>query len=146
MNYLQRLEHWGDTHHPKWVDLVRIGLGIFLCYKGVAFASNMGDVMDLMKGNVPFSGLLLLLAGHYIIYAHIAGGFLLAIGMLTRVACLIQIPVLLGALIFINANEGLLKPFSELLLSIAVLAGLIYFLIIGSGPWSWDKMSEKEDK
>ena len=33
MNFLHRIQHWGDSHHPKWLDIVRIILGIFLCYE-----------------------------------------------------------------------------------------------------------------
>ena len=142
MNLVQRLEHWGDRHHPKWLDLLRIALGVFLCLKGIEFATNMSTVMNMMTGNMPFSSFMMILIGHYVVFAHIMGGFLLAIGLLTRFACLIQIPILIGAIIFINTNE-MLRPFSELFLSILILGLLIYFLIIGSGPWSVDAFIEK---
>lgn len=144
MNYLQRLEVWGDHHHPKWLDLLRIAFGIFLCVKGIEFANNMNQVEEMMTRNLPFSGLMLILLSHYILFAHIMGGFLLAIGLLTRFACLIQIPVLLGAIIFINAS--MLRPFSELFLALLILALLVYFLIIGSGPWSLDRVIEKGNR
>jgi uncharacterized membrane protein YphA (DoxX/SURF4 family) len=145
MNLVQRLEHWGDRHHPKWLDLLRIALGVFLCLKGIEFATNMSTVMNMMTGNMPFSSFMMILIGHYVVFAHIMGGFLLAIGLLTRFACLIQIPILIGAIIFINTNE-MLRPFSELFLSILILGLLIYFLIIGSGPWSVDAFIEKSNK
>jgi len=146
MNYVQRLELWGDRHHPKWLDLLRIALGIFLCLKGIEFATNMGTVMSLMTGTMPFSDFIMIIIGHYIVFAHIMGGFLLALGLLTRFACLIQIPVLLGAIIFINISGAMMRPFSELFLSILILALLVYFLIIGSGPWSLDRVIEKSTK
>src|SRR2546423_5536775 len=99
MNAIQRLEFWGEAHHPLWADIIRIALGIFLCYKGVEFANNMNLVMNLMANRVPFSSFMIILLGHYIVFVHILGGFLLALGMLTRFACLIQIPILLGAII-----------------------------------------------
>ena len=141
MNYVQRLEQWGDMHHPKWVDLLRIILGVFLCIKGVEFARHLNAVQELVSRKVPFSSLVLILISHYILFAHIMGGFLLATGLLTRFACLLQIPVLLGAIIFINAS--MLQPFSEILLSVLILALLVYFLIIGSGPWSLDRVIER---
>ncbi|HEU4858700.1 MAG TPA: DoxX family membrane protein, partial [Chitinophagaceae bacterium] len=67
----------------------------------------------------------------------------LALGVFTRMACLIQIPILLGAVFFVSTNEEMLRPYSELLLSIIVLLLLIYFLIAGNGPWS---IKIKEDK
>ena len=144
MNYVQRLEHWGDTHHPKWIDLLRMALGIFLCFKGIEFANNMTTVTNLVKGQIPFNDFMTLILVHFILGAHILGGALLTLGLLTRFACLIQIPVLLGAIIFVNAP--LLESFSELFLSILVLLLLIYFLIVGSGPWSLDRAINDEEK
>lgn len=136
MNLLQRVEFWGDTHHSKWLDIIRIALGIFLCYKGIDFLNNMSGMMNLMTENVPFGSFMLLVLGHYIVFAHIAGGFLMALGILTRFASLIQIPILIGAIIFINSSADVMKPYSELIISILVLLLLIFFLIVGNGPWS----------
>ncbi len=146
MNIVQRLEHWGDHHHPKWLDLLRIALGVFLCLKGIEFATNMSVVMGLMNDNIPFSSFMMILIGHYIVFAHILGGFLLAVGLLTRFACAIQIPILLGAIIFINFSSDMMRPFSELFLTILVLLLLVYFLIIGSGPWSLDRAIERSNQ
>jgi putative oxidoreductase len=144
MNLVQRLEHWGDAHHPKYLDLLRIALGIFLCFKGIEFLNNMGAMMNLMDARLSFGSLTLVIIGHYIVFAHIIGGFLLVLGLLTRFACLIQIPILLGAVILINLSSDMLRPFSELALSIIVLLLLIYFLIIGNGPWSFDYFLDRE--
>jgi putative oxidoreductase len=142
MNYLQRLEHWGDTHHSKYLDLLRMALGVLLCFKGIEFANNSVLLNETIGQQVPFNSLLLLLLGHYVIFAHIMGGFLLAVGLLTRFACLIQIPILLGAIIFIHSD--IVNHFSELLLTLIILGLLIYFMIIGNGPWSLDSLMEKE--
>src|SRR5215216_3232011 len=113
MNLVQRLEHWGDTHHPKWLDLLRIALGIFLCFKGIEFYNSIGTMMNLMNSRFEsFGSLALVIIGHYIIFAHILGGFLLILGLLTRFACLIQIPVLLGAVFFVNISRDMMRPFS----------------------------------
>jgi len=144
MTYLQRLEHWSDLHYPRWMDIIRIALGIFLCFKGVEFAQNTSKLMGIMTNQVPFSSFMLLLVSHYILFAHILGGFLLAIGMLTRLAALIQIPILLGAIIFINSSPAMIRDFSGLILSILVLLLLIWFLIAGGGLWSFDEIIDKE--
>ena len=137
MNYVQRLEHWGEAHHPKWVDIIRIALGVFLFIKGIEFANNMNTVSALLAEKASFSSFMIVLLVHYLIFAHIVGGFLLAVGLLTRVACIIQIPVLLGAIVLVNWE--VMKPFSLFILSLIVLLLLIYFTIIGSGPWSLDR-------
>jgi len=145
MNLLQRLEYWGDRHHPRWMDIVRIALGIFLVYKGVDFLSNMSDLVTLMSSETSFGSFAYVLAGHYTAFAHILGGILLIVGVLTRFACIIQIPVLLGALFFVSTNKEMLKPYSEILLTVVVLLLLIYFLIAGNGPWSLKITEEKRE-
>ena len=136
MDTLHRLEEWGNHHHPKWLDLIRIALGVFLCYKGIDFLQNTSALTSIIQNRAPFGTLVLILATHYVLFAHILGGILLVLGLFTRFACVIQIPILLGAIIFINSAKDALRPYSELFLSILVLLLLIYFLIVGNGPWA----------
>ena len=128
MNLLEKFEQWGDRHHPKWLDIIRIALGIFLCYKGIDFLRNTSELVSLMKNTSPFSEFMIILLGHVVTFVHIVGGFFLAIGMFTRAACLIQIPVLSGAIVFVNINatRDAFSPYSELFLSIIILLLLIY--------------------
>jgi len=139
MNYIQRMEHWGDTHHPAWMDFVRIILGVVLLWKGIEFAGNMNRLMSLM-GDLPFGNFMMIILAHYVLFAHILGGILIMMGLLTRFACIMQIPILLAAL-FLN----IFNQFSELPLSLLVLVLLVYFLVIGSGRWSLDWYINKED-
>ena len=141
MNQIQRLEHWGDTHHPKWMDIVRIALGLFLLLKGIEFANNMNQLMAMMSG-LPFGNFMMVILAHYVLFAHILGGILLITGLLTRLACIIQIPILFPAIFAVN----IFRQFSELSLSILVLLLLFYFLIIGSGRWSLDYYINREDE
>ena len=138
MNVLQRLEFWGDRHHPKWADILRFALGIFLCYKGIEFLENMSSMISRMIGFLPNSYFALSLLGHYIVFAHLVGGLMLAFGLLTRAACLLQIPILIGAIFFINQEE-MFRPFQQIDITIVCLAGLINFLIAGNVPRSVDK-------
>src|SRR5581483_3404249 len=142
MNLVQRVEHWGEAHHPQWLDIVRILLGIFLCYKGVDFLMNMGQMLSLITNNMSFGSFTEMMMGNYISFAHILGGILLILGVLTRFACLLQIPILVGAVFFVNTS--LYRPFSEVLLTIVVLLLLICFLIIGNGRIQFLKFREGE--
>ena len=145
MDLLHRLEFWGERHHPRWMDIVRIALGIFLVYKAVDFLNNMSDLVSLMSQNTSFGSFAYILAGHYVVFAHLLGGILLIFGVLTRFACVIQIPVLIGAIFFVGTNKEMLRPYSELLVSIIVLLLLVYFLIAGNGPLSV-KLADTEKK
>lgn len=136
MNLIEKFEAWGDRHHPKWLDIIRIALGLFLFWKGIDYLQNTSKLTSLMKERSPFDDFVTILIGHYVTFAHLIGGLFLAIGMFTRAACLIQIPILLGAIIFINIYPDQLQTYNELFVSVIVLLLLIYFLIAGNGPWS----------
>ncbi len=146
MDLLHRIEIWGEKHHPKLLDILRIALGFFLFIKGVESLNNMSQLLNLMTGPDLFGSFSILVLSHYIVFAHLLGGILMILGILTRFACLIQIPVMIGAVIFINSSGNFMLPYSELLLSLLVLLLLIYFLIIGNGPWSLDTFIDIESK
>src|SRR5690242_11385429 len=114
MNYAQRIALWGDRHHPKWLDIVRILLGIFLCYKGFELLSNINMISNQMSDKLSFGAFGIAMLSHFIVFAHIVGGGMLVFGLLTRIACLIQIPIVLGAIFFADHSGNLFRPFSEL--------------------------------
>jgi len=144
MNLVQRVEHWGDAHHPQWLDIVRIALGVFLCYKGVEFLTNMSNMLALMTTKMSFGSFTSVMMSNYISFAHILGGILLILGVLTRFACILQIPVMIGAIFFISASPDMYRPFSQLLLAIVVLLLLVLFLIVGNGRLQLLKFSEEK--
>jgi putative oxidoreductase len=143
MNSLQRLEHWGEAHHPRYLDILRVALGVFLFIKGIEFAGKSSPLPEILSTQVAFSGFMQMLLQHYIIFAHIAGGFMIATGLLTRVAAIAQIPILLGALIFFNWS--MMSHFSDFILTLLILMLLVWFVIIGSGPWSLDRALDREE-
>lgn len=138
---MHRVERWADAHHPIWVDFIRIGLGIFILTKGIMFVQNTDAIYNIMR-NSQFPWVSVGLA-HYVAFAHLVGGLFIAIGLITRVAILFQIPVLLGAVFFVNAERGFYTENSELWVSLIVLALLIFFLIFGSGKISVDRLIRK---
>jgi uncharacterized membrane protein YphA (DoxX/SURF4 family) len=144
MNYLQRLEYWGEAHHPKYMDILRIAFGIFLLFKGIEFANNTALLAESMQTETPFNSFLVIILVHYVIFAHIVGGFLIGAGLLTRAASIAQIPILIGALIFVQADA--MQHFSGFFLALLTLLLLVYFSIIGSGPWSLDRLLWSEEE
>ena len=136
MNILQRFEQWGDAHHPKWLDLIRIVLGGFLFYKGVDFLNNSSAITGPLSTKTSFGNFVIISLSHYVVFAHILGGIMLILGFFTRFACLIQIPILIGAVFFISFASDVLKPYNELFISIIVLLLLFYFMVVGNGPWA----------
>jgi putative oxidoreductase len=145
MSVIQKFESWGDLHHPKILDVIRMLLGIFLVIKGVAFLRNTPYLRALiiennMLAESPASITFLI---YYVTYVHMTGGALIFLGLKTRMASLFQLPIIFGAVFFVNV----LSPFvnSELWLSVLVLALLVLFTVIGSGPLSLDTvLSDKK--
>ncbi len=138
MNLLQRIERWGNSHHPKWIDGLRILLGLLLMWKGIQFVMDI-DVLKARIAEQPFLTALSFWLAHYIVFAHLAGGLFIALGLLTRLGALVNLPVLIGAVFFVNAGTNLFAVYPELSLSIAVLLLILFFIVEGSGRISVDE-------
>ncbi len=143
MSVITDVEKWGNNHRPGFLDFFRMILGIFITYKGVFFITHMNELEMTASGvNVAFAAVVL---SHYIVFAHILGGPLIFFGLFTRIVCVIQLPILIGAVIFVNLPRGLLSIGNmELWASIVVLVGLVVFVIFGAGRYSIDAKRRRE--
>lgn len=144
MKMMDKIEQWGDTHHPAWMDTLRIGLGVLLFIKGIMFISDTTQLLQLVSGLD--LQLWTVTAVHYVAFAHIFGGFLIALGCLTRFASIIQIPILVTAVFAVNIRQGFSYMNSELWLSMVALFLVVVFAIIGSGKFSMDEYMRTHDK
>jgi len=141
MNLIHRIEHWGDTHHPRWLDIVRIILGTVIFAKGVSFIADTTILFQLLtSSNFHLS---IWMAVHYIAFVHIVGGIFIALGFATRIAVVLQLPILIGAVFFVNMTNGFDFLNSEFWLSLAVLLLLLLFLVVGSGAYSLDHAMDR---
>lgn len=117
-------------------DLMRAYLGIALSVRGVLFISEpdlvMGYLEDLEGWFLPYALV------HYVAIAHLCGGIMLAVGLATRFAAAIQLPVLAGAVFLVHSSGGLLHAGQSLEFSSLVLALLAVYLVFGSGKLSVD--------
>ncbi len=144
MNLITKIEDWGNSHRPGFLDFFRIILGGFITYKGAMFAQNIEQLeMSIQGTNMHFLGVVV---AHYVIFAHLLGGPLLAAGLFTRIMCFVQIPILLGAVLLVNAPQGFMSVGShmELEISLVVLSGLILFMVFGAGKFSVDEKRRQE--
>jgi putative oxidoreductase len=125
-------------------DLLRIYLGVALFIRGALFVANP----DRLVGLVGSSGdwFVPLLVAHYVGIAHLGGGILLALGVATRVAALVQIPVLLGAVFLVHWGDGLLRAGQSLELAGLVLAMLVTYAVFGAGPLSLDHRARAQQR
>jgi uncharacterized membrane protein YphA (DoxX/SURF4 family) len=136
---MQRFIAWADAHREYWLDCVRIYLGLGLLARGLLLITNTstGYFVDLLQGSGQawiMSGMML----HYVMMAHFVGGLLLTIGFLTRIAALVQIPILVGAVFFVHRQDGLFALGQSLEFSALVLFLLCVFVVAGAGKLSLD--------
>jgi putative oxidoreductase len=138
MALAKKRKRWGDRHHYAFVDLLRILLGIFLFLKGFAFMQNLSYLQWVLENEVALnlsSGIIQVLM-YYVAFIHMAGGLLIMLGLITRLASILQLPVVLAAVFTIGIFKSPLN--SDLWLSIFTAVLLFMFTIIGSGTFSLD--------
>jgi len=140
---LHQLQQWSITHHPKWLVIVRVALGFSLILKGFYFISNSVYLQNVLQQS-NLSGMEWLKIAIPVL--HLAGGSLIVAGLFTRWAVLIQIPILAGAVFFVNARHGVFAGQSELGLSLAILVLLCFFFAEGGGPISLDDYFRRNPK
>jgi putative oxidoreductase len=143
MTTIEQLRSWSAAHHPRWLIIIRIGLGLFLMAKGINFIRDSSMLDQLLYGNAQAANNTTHWLPIIITWANLLGGFLIMIGLWTRLICLLQLPILIGAIVFINVQKGGFAPESELGLAILTLVLVLFFLIEGSGPLSLDGYFER---
>ncbi|MEI8053491.1 MAG: DoxX family protein [Bacteroidota bacterium] len=122
--------------------IFRILLGIGLFLKGIDYIRNKSLIRNAFTDSKSLQDYFWLQT--LIPWLNLLCGVFIIIGLFTRLAAFIQIPILVGAIVFVNAKKGMFAGDSELLLSVAILLLLIIFSIKGSGPVSWDKWIKKD--
>lgn len=146
MNLIDKIQNWGDHHHPKWIDYLRILLGLVLIWKGVSFYTNMHAFSLLMKGGILGKAVSISMLAHFIIIVHIIGGAAIVLGTYTRTFCLINIPILIGAIVFVDTSAGIFRPYTDFWIALPVLAALIFFCVEGNGIISIEHEEPKKKK
>jgi putative oxidoreductase len=134
MTLQHRISEWSIAHNPKWLAFFRVALGLCLLLKGFSFFNHAFQFHDLMVSSF---GIDQSWVDYAVIWINIAAGFLIVLGVFTRIACLIQIPIIIGAIIFVHAHEGIFAFQSNLVFSIMILLLLIVFFIEGDGQVSF---------
>ena len=127
---------WLEARRHLCFELLRIYLGVGLFMKGVLFASSPELLASLTReGQLDAWATII---AHYVVVAHLCGGVMLAIGLLTRVAAIVQLPILCGAMLFVHWQDGLFTRTQNLEFTLFVLFTLVLVAAYGPGRWSLD--------
>ncbi|MBA4744335.1 MAG: DoxX family protein [Muricauda sp.] len=133
MALIKSLNKWANARTYLLLDLIRVMLGIIFFVKGIEFMTNFTEMERMAR---PFEGVpggMFIL--HYIAPAHFVGGILIVVGLLTRWACIAQLPILLGAVLTNFLGE---MDTNNLMLATIVLLATLFFIVYGSGKHSVD--------
>lgn len=125
---LSHVQHRGERHHPLWLEITRIILSIVILWKGLEFVANIHAFTDIMmKSTLPIAVLISIIV-HLIIVAHILGAIALFTGTYVRLACILQMPVIIMALAFRELAENILNPYAAVWVSVTILCALVLVL------------------
>lgn len=122
---------------------LRLGLGIVFVVHGLSKldggpATGFGGMLTGLGVAAPA------LLAWLVTIAELVGGVLLLVGLLTRLATLPLIATMIGAILLVKADLGVIAapeaPMPGAELDIALLAGLVALLLIGPGRLSVDRM------
>jgi uncharacterized membrane protein YphA (DoxX/SURF4 family) len=128
---------WFEEHKNLSYALLRIFIGTALFFRGLLFIFDPAKLTSLAGSEQYFW------MYSFIAIVHLIGGALLAVGFFTRLAALIQIPILFGAVFFVHLKQGLLQSGQSLELSVMVLFVLVIFFLFGAGELSIDNKKKK---
>jgi len=136
MSNFERAVRRLESNRHLVLDAIRAYLGAGLFFRGLALLVTDTGLQQLAGGAAPgltTSGIAL-----YVTAAHLVGGTLLAVGLYTRLAALAQLPILVGAVVVVHWQDGLLSANQSLEFSALVLFLLVLVLLFGGGRWSLD--------
>lgn len=136
MGAVHQIETWSASHNPRWLVVLRVGLGLCLFIKGIQFIYNSIILDNIFAGSSFLSSFSWLAT--IIPYLHLLGGALIVAGLFTRFVCLVHIPILLGAVFLVNMKQGFFSGGADLPFSIIILLFLLFFLVEGGGYFSLD--------
>ncbi|MEN9825544.1 MAG: hypothetical protein RI953_1289 [Pseudomonadota bacterium] len=124
-------------------DVLRVLVGLVLLVVAVSFVEDGRVLEKLLSGpRLPFLAFVL---SHIVIAAHLAGGVMLMFGFLTRIAAMIQLPIVLSAFGFYVLGDFPADEFLVLNLSPVVLLSLMNISVSGPGWFSIDRLIGMED-
>ncbi len=134
MNVAYQINQWSIKHHPKWLVVFRVALGLCLFLKGFGFIQNNVELTGFFSATSYFGRAAWI--NTVIPWLHLLGGTMIIVGLFTRLWTAVQVPILIGAVFFVN--RGVFAGESDIMFPVIILILLFFFFIEGSGPISLD--------
>jgi uncharacterized membrane protein YphA (DoxX/SURF4 family) len=128
---------WFDNHIDFGYSSIRIFLGTGLFIRGLLLFLDPYKITQLANATEYYWWF------SYITIIHMIGGLFLVLGLFSRLASLIQIPILIGAVFYVHIGQGLLSNGQSLELATLVLVLLVVYMLFGPGKISVDEYLSK---
>lgn len=141
MNIQHQLVVFHHNFCSKWLVVFRLALGLALFVKGIQFVQDNALISEVFHQSLILQKYFWLQT--LIPWFHMLGGVFIILGLWTRWVVVIQIPILIGAVLFTHSKTGVFAGQTNWLFSVIVLFFLVLFLIEGGGPLSWDNRIKK---
>ncbi len=123
---------------PILIDVIRIVAGAFLVYKGVIFALDFESFqLNIQSVGWHFIGAHLAIV---VIFVHTVCGSLMALGAASKWMALLNLPIIIGAVLFNFEKLQSSSNYLELEITIGLLVCLALVLYFGSGRISLDQI------
>lgn len=129
------------THisQPAWLTILRIALGIVLFWKAIVFIRDTSLLQTMIENTgIGFFSKNSETLAFIVAYITLLCGLFILTGLFTRTSSIVQIPILIVAIFFVNSKNISQSSF-ELIVSVIVLIVLIVFAVKGSGTLSADE-------
>ena len=136
-----KISAW-DEKYPLLFVILRVALGMILALRGIFFLTSIQPLFNLISSSSLSKLNMDMSLALFISSVHLLGGTFIILGLLTRISAWAQVPILLGAIFFINLNSRLSHGYSELLLSVFVLILSLLFALEGAGKISMDNYAK----
>lgn len=124
------------------LDFLRIIAGGVLIFVGLHFGAHPNDITGMLGST---SGFLSLFAVHYIMMCHLAGGLMLMLGIASRIAAIVQLPILLGALV-LTSRGGFGTIYTNFWFTLILFIVMLLVSYYGSGRYSLDEAMRDRKK
>lgn len=90
-------------HYPKWLTIFRIALGLVLFWKGISFIKDTEALEStILNTGIGIFDNHLQSVSFVIAFINLLCGFFIAVGLFTRWASMLLIPLLIGAVFLVN--------------------------------------------
>ena len=125
-----------------YIELIfRIVVGLFLVFDGIHILSHNVQLQELFSKTMSIHTAVFLI--NFIGVAHLLGGTFIVIGLLTRVAIVVQVPAILAEMYYVQPPGSFLGDW-EILGSAILLVLLVFLFIKNSGRFSMDYFRKRK--